>query len=350
MDPFASSGRVFVLGAGASRFAGYPLASDLLSFIRNFGSLEVSTKEVASRIRDKLIEAEVQFTKHVVRNPDGIANLEELLTYLEIYHSFPGTNFQPWDSWDGDAIRRVITEKFLYYQHDLSKKTWGPGNPIEPVAADPDLVRGISDAWSRAVKPGDVIVTFNWDILHEVILWRSGLWSYRDGYNFHPGNQGETEQRSDLLMLKLHGSVNWVQGDEHFPVSEIASAADFFPGAKDWEWRQHHDQAQTDRGRKLILPTYLKDISSNRVLLELWTEAHQQIRRAKEMVVIGYSLNAADHPARLLFGTALRENTALKEITVVSPATTEWDGLLTTLNKKRIQVRRAFEDWLRAGS
>ncbi len=114
---FASSGRVFVLGAGASLFAGYPLAAGLLSFIRGFRSLEATTRETASRVLEKLSDAESQFTRSIVRDPNGTANLEELLTYLELYRSFPRTVFEsnPWTSADSDAARRVITDRFLYY-------------------------------------------------------------------------------------------------------------------------------------------------------------------------------------------------------------------------------------------
>jgi len=89
MSTFVSSGKVFVLGAGASAFAGYPLATGLLSFIRNFNSFEVKTKEKASRVIGKLNDAEFFFSRSVVRDPNGVANLEELLTYLELYTLVP---------------------------------------------------------------------------------------------------------------------------------------------------------------------------------------------------------------------------------------------------------------------
>ncbi len=341
MSTFVSSGKVFVLGAGASAFAGYPLATGLLSFIRNFNSFEVKTKEKASRVIGKLNDAEFFFSRSVVRDPNGVANLEELLTYLELYHSFPGTLFglNPWDSSDSADIRAVITFRFLEYQYDLNKSTWLKG-------AHGETVGKVSEAWSGRIKPGDVILTFNWDILHEVILWHSGLWSYRDGYSFKCDAQGQREQPSKTLILKLHGSVNWVQQDDDDLVAYIADVKDFFPDSEDWNWRPRYNEAQADSGRKLVLPTYLKDISSNRALLDIWAKAHRVITEARELVVVGYSLNAADHPARLLFGTALLENAALDRVTVVSPNTGEWIGFLGQMNKQVVPVRQKFEDWV----
>ncbi len=303
INAVGGSGRVFVLGAGASVFAGYPLASDLLSFIRDFQSLEVKTREIASRVLDKLNQAEFLFKRNIFRDPNRVSNLEELLTYLELYHSFPGTAFasNPWDATDSGGIRRLITEKFLSYQYDLNKWMWGTDSTPTSIPIDLARLTRISDAWAKLIMPGDAIVTFNWDILHEIILWKAGLWSYRDGYGFLCGDQGKMEEATKVVVLKLHGSVNWVQENQSNPVSEIADVASFFVKSKDWEPRNHYSQAQRDSGRKLVLPTYLKDISSNRVLLDVWTTSHLLLSQARELIVVGYSLNRADHPARLLF-------------------------------------------------
>jgi hypothetical protein len=126
--------------------------------------------------------------------------------------------------------------------------------------------------------------------------------------------------------------------------------ADFFPGARDSHRRDSFSQTQTDSGRKLVLPTYLKDISSNKVLLDLWTKARQFVANAKELLVVGYSLNPADHPARLLFGMALSENTALTRVTVISRDSTAWGSFLYQLNKEMVAIPMKFEDWVCAPS
>jgi hypothetical protein len=341
MNRFDPSGRVFVLGAGASVFAGYPLAPGLLAFIRNFETREVRAKEIASRVMGKVNDAELHFSRNIIRDPNGVANLEELLTYLELYHSFPGTMFalEPWDASDSANVRLVITQRFLDFQYDLSKKLWEEGQRGSAAAK-------VTEAWAAMIRPGDVILTFNWDILHEIILWRAGLWSYRDGYGFECGTQGTNDRLSRTQILKLHGSVNWVQEQDTSPIVYVAHVPDFFPGSKDWDWRPHHSEAQSDSGRKLVLPTYLKDISSNRVLLAAWTNAHRVVSEATELTVVGYSLNPVDHPARLLFGTALSQNGALRHVIVVSPETGEWERFLHHIDKPIIPVRQKFEDWV----
>ncbi len=345
--PVEGSGRIFVLGAGASVFAGYPLASHLMSFVRDFNTLDHITRDVASRVLGKLDDAETQFRKKVVNDPNRNCNLEELLTYLELYHSFPGTIFalNPWDETDSGGIRRLITEKFLSHQYDLNGALSGTTTAHTSRIELAKIAR-ICNAWSSYVKPGDTILTFNWDILHEIILWKAGLWSYRDGYGFICGKQGGAEENSKVVVLKLHGSVNWVQENPINPVREIADVASFFPKSKDWEQRDHHSQAQRDSGRKLVLPTYLKDISTNRVLLEVWTLAHSAISQAREIIVIGYSLNPVDHPARLLFGTALSKNGSTNKVTVVSPEVTAWGDFLLQIDRSMHRIPKRFEDWV----
>jgi hypothetical protein len=133
---------------------------------------------------------------------------------------------------------------------------------------------------------------------------------------------------------------------EYEKVEYIAHVKDFFGDSQDWDWREHHSEAQSDSGRKLVLPTYLKDISSNRALLAIWTNAHRVLTEAKEIIVIGYSLNQVDHPARLLFGIALSENPDLDCVTVVSPDASEWAEFLSGLDKKIVHIRSKFEDWV----
>jgi hypothetical protein len=56
------------------------------------------------------------------------------------------------------------------------------------------------------VKPGDQIITFNYDVSVETQLRRFEKWCIGDGYGF----QGDSLPcGSAVSVLKLHGSVNW---------------------------------------------------------------------------------------------------------------------------------------------
>jgi hypothetical protein len=55
------------------------------------------------------------------------------------------------------------------------------------------------------VKAGDVVLTFNYDDSRERELKRSCMWDVSRGYGFPLGTD---ERSSEVLVLKLHGSIN----------------------------------------------------------------------------------------------------------------------------------------------
>src|SRR5262249_52532219 len=148
--------------------------------------------------------------------------------------------------------------------------------------------------------------------------------------------------------LKLHGSVNWIQQHEEEEVANL----DFIGGFFEPFSKVDHGFPKTtgwDKGRKLILPTYLRDISLNPTLLRVWRLAQQSLESATELTVIGFSLNPADHPARMLIASALQQNTQLKRVTVVDPAVRYWGDLLYRRKLKLVHVDEGFESWLLHG-
>jgi hypothetical protein len=218
------------------------------------------------------------------------------------------------------------------------------------------LIKATALRWANWVQAGDTIISFNWDLLQEVILWVAAKWSYLDGYGFKSPTAPPGLERSLVRMLKLHGSVNWVQENEVDEAPQIAFIDEFFPDK--FPRTQYYPSVtrsrdaakanQLDSGRKLILPTYLKDISKNRILLHVWRLAQDALRTATEVWIIGYSLNPADYLARPLFGTELGRNSTLSTVTVINgPAGLGgWGQLLRSARKRAHSVPERFEDWL----
>ena len=107
-------------------------------------------------------------------------------------------------------------------------------------------------------------------------------------------------------------------------------------------------QTGWDKGRKLILPTYFKDISVNPTLLRVWQRARDALENATEWTVIGYSVNPADHLARMLIASALQRNENLGHVTVVDPSPAPWRELVD-LHSRKLSLRlekKKFEEWL----
>ena len=213
------------------------------------------------------------------------------------------------------------------------------------LALDRELTRSALNSWTELLKPGDTIITFNWDILHESVLWRAGKWNFADGYGFS-ARDATKDTRSPTKVLKLHGSANWAQKSSDDLAPEIEHKDDFFPGAADDHQTFSKRIYGRNDGRYLIVPMYLKDLSSNRLLLRIWEQARAALLDAEQFIAIGFSLNPADAAARYLFASALERNPRLMEIHVVSPDVTEWDKLCYRFEKRMRAICSKFEDWL----
>jgi hypothetical protein len=200
--------------------------------------------------------------------------------------------------------------------------------------------------WGGRVQPGDPLITFNWDLLHKSILWRAGKWHFADGYGFRCFD-APSNARSETLLLKLHGSVNWAQSDEHDMEPGIVHKATFFPDSVDDHRVFQKGLRDWSDGHRLIIPTYLKDVSTNRLLLHIWAQDAKVLSRATEIIVIGSDLHPADAPARLLFALAFQDNDRVGEIVLVSPnESLHWNSFCPNLGKRLHFVPEPFEQWV----
>ena len=83
----------------------------------------------------------------------------------------------------------------------------------------------------------DGIVTFNWDTLMDRALAESTEWSVDSGYGVAPHlifrNAWEgprTDERTAPVLLKLHGSSNWITGHEQFEDGKLILIQEADPG------------------------------------------------------------------------------------------------------------------------
>jgi hypothetical protein len=332
-------GRVFILGAGASRFAGYPLSIELWRFVRDFPIFEAMAKQRATSV----IAGVEQILQVVPPKEFDQPNLEVLFTLLDL--AAMGTEPLTLTNVNWRDLRPklmgMISEAFLGHEYDfqdLLKRNAGAS------------AAAILHAWTNYLREGDTIISFNWDVLHESALWRTGKWHYADGYGFQCEDAPE-ECRSRIRVLKLHGSVNWAQRNEFDCQPSIEHKATFFPGALDDHEIYLKAAGQWNEGRFLIIPSYLKDVASNPLLLRIWNQASDALCTANEVIVIGYHLHPADAPARQFLGTSLLRNHQLVTILLVSPnlGFDHWDEFCLRIGKTRKLVRKTFEEWITKG-
>lgn len=288
--------RVYVLGAGASRFAGFPLASDLWSFIQESKLGDSFGNELRRGVVPEIARALDAYPPKKRDQPD----LEVLFTLLDLTTTAPYLFPLLPSNWATLKLEVIgtIVNSFLARHFDL-KKSLGD---IEKVLR----------SWADKVSSGDVIISFNWDLMQEIALWRAEKFHYSDGYGFEdrPEKEGLTlgppprPGSSQVRLYKLHGSVNWVQedGDEE---PSILRLADFFDGGRSNTYDEWQKEGSANAGRRLIIPSYLKTLRSEAFLIRIWNQAARSLRRATDVIVIGYSLPMADSKASSRIRTSL---------------------------------------------
>ncbi len=281
--------RVFVLGAGSSRHAGYPLAAEMGNCLAAW----VNTLSSEHQYRRCL--------EQIVDLYGGLHNFEAILADL--------MTCQPGSRAAGLGVTLTYLQEALRDYFDTIRSTPAP----------------LYDKLARVLRRSDLVITFNYDLGVERALHAAGLWDVKTGYGF-PIEDGEP---SPVEVLKLHGSTNWRallfggRTGTGFFVGDGTSLGDrpvlFF--RPDLEYLGYEDFvdprcARLDTAPSLpamIMPalpktfhfatTYggeWKDFWDG-----LWGRAERAIDNADDLVVIGYSLPTADERARaMLLGSA----------------------------------------------
>ena len=191
-----------------------------------------------------------------------------------------------------------------------------------------DVIRSapavLYDKLACLIRPGDVVITFNYDLGVERALCAAGLWDIKKGYGF-PVDAGDTP--SLVEVLKLHGSTNWralLFGGKTGYSAGVANSVGYRPvlffqpdlaflGYPDFTDPQCRGLDRAASLPAMIMPALPKEFHFRTEYgLEwkgfwdhLWGRAAGAISRADNIVVIGYSLPLVDERARdLLLGTS----------------------------------------------
>jgi NAD-dependent SIR2 family protein deacetylase len=185
----------------------------------------------------------------------------------------------------------------------------------------------------RNIDPVSVIST-NWDILldnsihqaiahhqHNAVVDYCCYISSRDeaDESIKPGLEKLGQGGFNVKLIKLHGSLNWLQCPRCMRLY-----ARFFrkDGVLDYEKREscrHCDKNFPEEvnnhllASNLIMPTYIKDLSNPQYKI-IWQNAGIEISEADKLVFIGYSLPSADFEMRQLLSRMTRKNATIEVV------------------------------------
>lgn len=347
--------KIYVLGAGSSRFAGFPTGESLLQFLGRQCDLssDFNVRSEGRNCLDFIEEVAKVLPPH--RKLNGEPDLEFVLALGDLNNrqscsqdrSFVReledirNKLQFSDSQLAAALRgfKVLTASaFLDRSHDIKSET-----EILSIRS----FNSIANVWTKLVRGGDILISFNWDLVQELMFKRAGMWTYEDGYGFQNDPNTCPPKSSSVIILKLHGSCNWSLRDPWDDKPNIEYIGDFFDPPDSGPARDMPIGSTSDRGHSLIIPSYLKDPSKIPALRSLWAKADAELAEATCLVVLGYSLPMADSFARNLFATAIERSKNLECIRIVLGGDPEgrrrWEDISQGI---RVMVGGTFEDYL----
>ena len=246
-------------------------------------------------------------------------------------------------------VRRAIASMIPCYFNSLRSQ---PAELYDTFAAD-------------ILVPGDVVITFNYDLALDRALKGSDKWSIGDGYGFEVdvisfGN-------SPCKLLKLHGSTNWrgelFQGMRRFgqgnwtdlslgqrPIIDRVEL-EYLGYGNASDPRCHNGKVRIE---SLIMPTANKtffiETSLGKEWMDfwnsLWLQAGEALKGSEQIYLIGYSLPEYDTRARELLATQVNRSAAIKVCCHTETASVI--ERLKHLGNIRVQPACAatFEEWV----
>ena len=165
------------------------------------------------------------------------------------------------------------------------------------------------------------VISFNYDLLADRALRElndSGdlQWSHKDGYGFKPANQSAPSTKSNVKLLKLHGSMNWyiVLPGRKRESAYDPSAPIYVPNpgtsgtAVPWQRRQRKLGHRGKRIFPLIIPpVYEKGERIRGKFGQIWQSTLESLQQATLVIFWGYSLPITDYHAEYLFARCARK-------------------------------------------
>lgn len=235
------------------------------------------------------------------RHRDGHIDIERLMTRLH--------ELMPYDYGNNS------TDQFAFLLSELNRAFL---RRIQDALDGTKVVGTIVDFAHHCAAIDATCVTFNYDDFLDAALYATDHWNPYWGYGFFCRPSANTVSEfsqgpnsSDLILLKLHGSVNWwprLGYTKPFALDAIVHHHGWEGSIRHLYYR-HDVVARHLESEPVIVPPVLSksDLVAQPVLRLVWSLAHEHLSTADSVTFIGYSLPPADTAARVLFEEALAD-------------------------------------------
>lgn len=201
-------------------------------------------------------------------------------------------------------------------------------------------------------------VTFNYDDAFDQALWevnrleripppQAQYWHPDGGYGFFcrtsAGVIHDRElimDKTSMLLLKLHGSVNWrskLGSRQPYNIDDILHYESWMPHiARLRESEKLRIKRHLNSEPFIVPPVLVKSsLVEEPVLQFMWSLAYEELEKAERVIFVGYSFPVTDLAARFLFSETLLRDKGGPDIRVVN---------LKSAEDEREAVRRNYRE------
>ena len=339
---------VYLLGAGFSAAAGAPLIHNFLDCSRAFldapfgfvGDFNAAQREPFETV----FKYKQDMSRAAYKVKIDLDNIEELFGLVEI-----SSRLDPGHQKIRDSIAMMIARTLDWATRDVARRRkirigsfpdaalWFHQFGLSPESFDVDktaagdfidmdaytyfaaLIAGIFDDPSQRKFRSDSVITFNYDLVLDYALYQVNV--APDYHLPSPVEDPHWKPPSQTCsVLKLHGSINWGVCNECRTQLRIAYRQ---PSRSPlWYPPQCCPQCRSMEQffQPLLVPPSWDKSGHRDILTPVWAKAVEELKAAKRICVIGYSMPKTDAFFRYLLTLALAENERLSDLIVVDLA------------------------------
>ncbi len=316
---------VFVLGAGASHPDGVPLQRHILPMILSGGIKDIDESEMGMQVK-RFIEQNFTYNAEANQYPQ----LEAVFGFLDYFIQRNESLNAIYNHNEIIKIKEYLI-KLIHYIVNLRTEQKSKYYHL---------------FWEGIIENNTnvSIITLNYDTLleqafdflfkkHGYIDYCFHLMNYDKidalkNFNFwinprEPVKVDENDNPVAFKIIKVHGSLNWkycnccnqtllTPWDRHIDLHRGKFMGFTYPDKEEYEYKCPLDG--TEFQTLIMPPSYVKSLDQP-VIIQLLAEAAREIRDAKRIVFIGYSLSDADVHIKALFKKQIKPST---EVIVVN--------------------------------
>lgn len=319
---------VYILGAGFSIDAGAPSQQDLIKEIFNFYETNKETNKEKFSIFKDFLDQQLNISEDkmkYVQLEDIFTPLDRCISENAQYRGIPVKEL----SNIREAIFDIIGKTIRLSLKESKEKQDSKENYIDLFAKKIISLSKKREANNYKNSDPVSVISTNWDTLVDNAIYKhiqkdNAVVDYccqisslkADDETVKPGLEILGKGGFNVKLLKLHGSLNWLQCPRcmRLYVSFQEEESKKPPSCRHCDKNFPEAKEKHILYSNLIMPTFIKDLTNPQYKI-VWQNAGIEISEADELVFIGYSLPSADFEMRQLLSRMTRKNA---KITVVS--------------------------------